>query len=162
MKYGAHVTIIGNEDQQGYKQELLDFVANHNLHDKVNFRDQLPRHALLQEFANFDLIVFPSRRLEAFSLTVVEAQAKGLAVVYSAVGGGITDTVGDGGIPVENNSPEGLAQVLDNIYEHPQLLAEARAKGLENAEQYRLSASRDRLFGLSKELIDARAANGTL
>jgi glycosyltransferase involved in cell wall biosynthesis len=101
-------------------------------------------------------MVLPSRRLEAFSLAAVEAQANGLPLIYAA-GGGIESTVGDGGIRLTANTPEVLGQTLDEAYRRPELLADVRRKGLANAEKYRLSVSSERLLRLSRELI-ARGA----
>jgi glycosyltransferase involved in cell wall biosynthesis len=156
-----HLTIIGNEDQKGYKQRMLDSVQAHNLSSKVNFKPQLTREQLMKEFSNYDVIVFPSRQLEAFSLTVVEAQANGLPVIYHP-GGGIANTVGTSGIKMSDASPEALATVLDTVYAHPEILAATQAKGYENAKQYTLGASRTKLFDISKRLITQYRADRTL
>jgi glycosyltransferase involved in cell wall biosynthesis len=106
----------------------------------------------MRAFADYDIVVFPSRRLEAFSLTVVEAQAKGLPVIINP-GGGISDTVGDSGIRLQACTPQSLAATLDSVYENPRLLMELQAKGFDNAAKYKLSASKKRLLDLSAELI---------
>ena len=156
-KENIHLTVIGNEDQAGYLRTMHEIVSRNNLSDRVTFLPQLPRGELLEAFTNYDVMVLPSRRLEAFSLTAVEAQAKGLPVIYSAEGGGLTSTVGDGGIPVNPNTPQALAGVLDAVTANPNRLAAVRQRGFANAEKYRLSASRNRLLELSEELI-ARGA----
>jgi glycosyltransferase involved in cell wall biosynthesis len=155
MKYVLNdisLTVIGDEDQKGFKAELLSFVEENRLDDQVSFQDQLPRDELLEAFSEYDVILFPSRSLEAFSLTVVEAQAKGLPVIFNP-GGGITDTAGGAGIMITENTPEGVAELLDHVYQNPEILEEAQARGYENAEQYRASASQQRLFTLSRKLI---------
>jgi glycosyltransferase involved in cell wall biosynthesis len=151
----VELTVIGNEDQKGYKQRMTDFVAAHDL--KVSFRDQLSREELMHVFRDFDAIVFPSRKLEAFSLTVVEAQAAGLPVIYFP-GGGITDTVGDSGIAITQNTPRGLARLLDEVHDRPELLEEARRAGYRNAEKYRISTSRKKLFDITETVITDRRA----
>jgi len=160
VKHPIQLTVIGNEDQKGYKQQMLDFVSAHHLEDRIAFKDQLPREELMQAFNDFDAIVFPSRRLEAFSLTVVEAQAAGLPTIYFP-GGGITDTVGGSGIPIDQNTPEGLAKVLDEIYEHPAMLSKVQAQGYDNAEKYRTSLSKKKLLEISERLITDRRAGWT-
>jgi glycosyltransferase involved in cell wall biosynthesis len=155
MKYisnNVSLTVIGNEDQKNFKDDLLTFVKANQLENRVSFKNQLPRNELLTTFLNYDVIVFPSRSLEAFSLTVVEAQVKGLPVIFNP-GGGITDTVGNAGIIITENTPEGLAKLLDAVYKKPEMLVKMRNAGYENAEKYRASASQARLFTLSKELI---------
>jgi glycosyltransferase involved in cell wall biosynthesis len=150
----THLTIIGNEDEAGYKTNMQQFARQHGLQHAVTFQAQLPREQLLAAFQNFDVIVFPSRRLEAFSLTVVEAQASGLPVVCGQ-GGGIVDTLGDGGLLLPETTPRALARALDHLYENPTLLQTMQAKGYHNAEKYRLSASQARLFALSQQCITA-------
>jgi glycosyltransferase involved in cell wall biosynthesis len=68
-------------------------------------------------------------------------------------GGGITDTVGGAGIKITENTPEGVAKLLDHLYQNPEILEKVRMRGYENAEHYRVSASQQRLLTLSKELI---------
>lgn len=156
--HDMHLTVVGNEDEAGYKASMLDVVRENQLQDRVTFKDQMPREALLHSFADFDVMVFPSSSLEAFSLAAVEAQAAGLPIVVHVGGGGIADTVGDNALLIDQNTPERLAETLDTIYEHSQLLADLQAKGRANAEKYRLSASRERLLELSRQLLDQRRA----
>ena len=151
-KNDIHLTVIGNEDQAGYKKEMLDFVDTNNLDGRVAFKDQLSREQLLNEFSKFDAIILPSRSLEAFSLTVVEAQAKGLPVIFNP-GGGITETAGTSGIAITTNTPEGVAHLLDDIYDHPHILKTAREQGFKNAEKYKTSTSVNSLFAISRALI---------
>jgi glycosyltransferase involved in cell wall biosynthesis len=158
VKQPVELTVIGNEDQKGFKQRLTDFVVVHHLEDRITFKDQLPREELLRAFRDFDAIVFPSRKLEAFSLTVVEAQAVGLPVIYFP-GGGITDTVGDSGIVITDNTPEGLARLLDEIHDRPELLQDAQQAGYRNAERYRISTSRKKLFDITETIVTDRRAS---
>lgn len=160
MKYvhsDVRLTVIGNEDQTDYKQHMLDFVRDNNLANRIMFRDQLPRDELLDEFSQYDAIIFPSRSLEAFSLTVVEAQARGIPVIYNP-GGGITNTVGNGGVRITDNTPTGVAELLDDICQTPAQLTDSQAKGYQNAEKYRASSSQKNLFSISSDLIARRVS----
>lgn len=147
-----HLTIIGDEDQAGYVQSMQVFIKKHGIEDKITFIPHLPRDELLKAFSRYDVMVLPSRKLEAFSLTVVEAQATGLPVIY-APGGGIVSTAGGGGIMLEKNTPEKLAQALDKLYRSPAMLGKLQHRGFANAQNYKLSLSKDRLFELSKKLV---------
>lgn len=156
VKHPMNLTVIGNEDQKGFKQQLISSVLEHDLQAHVTFMAQQPREVLLEQmFDQFDVIVFPSRRLEAFSLTVVEAQAKGLPVIYFP-GGGITDTVGGAGIAMSAATPESLARALDSVFVAPDQLSKIQARGYKNAEHYRLSTSRRKLFEISQDIIASR------
>lgn len=157
-KHSVTVTVIGNEDETGYLKTIDNIVSKHALDDRITFRPQLSREDLLNEFINYDAIIFPSRSLEAFSLTVVEAQAKGLPVIFNP-GGGITDTVGDSGIRITDNTPRGVAKLIDKICDNPSLLNDARSRGYDNAAKYKLSASRERLFTISRELINNKPSD---
>ena len=75
-------------------------------------------------------------------------------MVYNP-GGGIANTVGASGLALSHCTPDNLAQILDYLYENPNVLQELKAKGYKNAAKYKLSASRERLFELSEELIVA-------
>jgi glycosyltransferase involved in cell wall biosynthesis len=152
ITHDAKLTVIGNEDQAGYVDMMHSTVREYKLEDRVTFRPQLSRKELLDEFINYDVIILPSRSLEAFSLTVVEAQAKGLPVIFNP-GGGITDTVGESGIKISDNSPKGVAKLIDELCENPTLLYEARSRGYDNAVKYKLSSSKERLFSISRDLL---------
>ena len=86
------LTIIGNEDESGYKEKLNTIIRD-GLLNSVIFENQVPRDTLISLFNNYDLIVFPSVAIEAFSLTTIEAQSTGLPVVYARAGG-IADGAG--------------------------------------------------------------------
>lgn len=152
VRHDMRLTVIGNEDQAGYKAEMQQFIAEHGLGDRVTFQDQLPRDVLMEALDRFDVAVFPSTGLEAFSLTVVEAQAHGLPVV-AAPGGGIINTVGKGGLILRGYTPELFAKALDALYEQPERLTELQQKGYQNAENYRLSRSQHNLWNLSHKLL---------
>ena len=151
-----HLTVIGNEDEAGYMQQLLGIIASHGLENRVTLMQQLSREDLMRAFSNYDVIVFPSRELEAFCLTVIEAQANGLPVIFNP-GGGITETVGDSGIRLLACTAQDIALALEEVYEDPQILEDLRIKGYLNAEYYRMSSSTQRLFDLSKNIIEQHA-----
>jgi len=147
-----HLTVIGNEDEAGYVNNMQAFVEAHRLKHLVTFKPQLTREKLLKSFDQFDVIVFPSIALEAFSLTVVEAQLKGLPVVFGKAGG-IVNTVGDSGVPLSEVTPNALAKALDSIYDHPEMLRDTQKRGFTNAAKYRLSKSQNNLLTISKRLL---------
>jgi glycosyltransferase involved in cell wall biosynthesis len=150
-----HLTVIGNEDEPGYKNKMVAFVDKYGIGQSVSFKDQLTRDELLEVFSQFDVIVFPSTGIEAFSLTVVEAQARGLPVVASPAGG-IVNTLGNGGILLRENTPMQLARTLDSLYDNPRRLSDMQAHGYANAEKYRLSNSQKRLFDISRQLVNSK------
>jgi len=158
LKYTKNMvalTIIGNEDESGYMQTLKSITKSNSIKD-VSFKNQVPRDTLIKMFNEYDLIVFPSVAVEAFSLTTIEAQATGLPVVYARAGG-ISNAVGDSGLIIEPNTPQELANVFDNIFRNPSLLRQYQLKGYKNAIHFKMSKQRKALFEITENLIKEKA-----
>jgi glycosyltransferase involved in cell wall biosynthesis len=156
MKYiqeNVNLTIIGGEDEVGYKQKMVDEVNKNNLQDKVNFIDHLPQRELWKRFDDYHIIVFPSTVLEAFSLTTIEAQARGLMVVYAGAGG-IENAVGESGIKVNENTPGCWANTIKNIFYNTEIIEKYQKLGYKNAEKFRLSNIKKEFFDISRNLIN--------
>ncbi len=148
----VHLTIIGNEDEAGYKEKLHKIVNEHHI-TNITFQDQVKRENLWKLMNTYDLMVFPSTILEAFSLTSIEAQARGLAVMY-AKAGGIENAVSNTGIVVEKNTPEEWAWKIKGVLNEPKKLATYEKLGYRNAEKHRISKVRDKYFEISQRLIN--------
>lgn len=156
MKYlpdGIHLTVMGNEDERGYKEKLLRAVKTNNLHSKVSFVPPVTRQELWKEFSDFQLIVFPSTELECFSLTAIEAQAQGLVVAYHKNAGGIENVIKDSGIKIPNNTPQEWAEKIKAIYYEPSILSKYRNLGYENSQKYKLSARKDDFFQVNRDFL---------
>lgn len=151
----ASLDIIGGEDEKGYIEKLLKLINDNNLTSRVQIEPQIDREDLWSRFSDYDAILIPSRELEAFSLTAIEAQAHGLPVIYGN-GGGIVDVVGKSGIQIHDNNPLTLAKIIDRIAENPIILKEYRRLGLNNANQYKLSNQIDKLLELSQKLCQKK------
>ncbi|MCE7005496.1 glycosyltransferase [Kibdelosporangium philippinense] len=99
-----------------------------------------PDHA----FGTFDVLCVPSRA-EAFPLVIVEAMARGLPVVSSAVGS-VPDLLDNGraGVLVENVTAAAWAAALRPIIEEPTRLTALAAAGARRAaELYTVDAMTD-------------------
>jgi glycosyltransferase involved in cell wall biosynthesis len=147
------LNVIGNEDEPGFMDKLKEIVHNNSLEDVVSFYPQISREELIEKYSQYDAILIPSRYLEAFSLTSIEAQSRGLPVIYGN-GGGISNVVGDSGYLIEDNRPQTLAKIIDEININRDLLGELRNKGYSNAENFRLSNQIKSLLELSTKLIN--------
>lgn len=150
-KNTVKLTVLGNEDESGYIEKLKSIIETNSLKNVV-FKEQVPRDTLLQIFNDFDLIVFPSVAVEAFSLTTIEAQASGLPVAY-ALAGGIVNAVGKSGIVIDPNTPQKLAEIFDTICEQPALLQVYQTKGYENALSFKMSKRREAMFNITESLM---------
>ncbi|OJH35968.1 glycosyltransferase family 4 protein [Cystobacter ferrugineus] len=156
----VHLTVIGGEETPGYLEQMRAETSAHALEARVRFEGHLPRETLVERFSEFDIIVIPSRRVEAFSLTAVEAQARGLVVVCASTGG-ITDAVGESAVRLRENTPEVLAEALGRLRDEPSLRDVYRTRGYHNAERHRMSVIRPRFFTLSQEYIQRADATAS-
>lgn len=156
MKYlddNFHLTIIGGEDEQGYKQKMLDETGRSGTENRVNFMDHMRQDKLWEKMLEFDVMVFPPRTLEAFSLSTIEAQAMGIPIIYAGAGG-IENAVGDSGIRIKENTPEEWANQLRFVRENPEILSQYQKTGFTNAEKHRLSKIKSTFFQTSRNLIE--------
>ena len=101
--------------------------------------------------ASLDVFAFPSL-FEGLCLAVIEAQAAGVPVVATAVGG-IKETVveGETGLLVPTRDPEALASAIRRLLAHPdeaaRLAAEARRRALERYSEERMVSGTLALYG---------------
>jgi glycosyltransferase involved in cell wall biosynthesis len=146
------IDIIGEEDELGFRKKLKNFVRQKSLDHRIRFHHQVSRKELMELYSQYDAILIPSISIEAFSLTAVEAQARGLPVIYGN-GGGITNVLGESGYLIEDNSPQTLARIIDELNMDRNKLKLLREKGYENANRYKLSRQIDEILRLSQQIV---------
>jgi glycosyltransferase involved in cell wall biosynthesis len=113
----------------------------------------LDRVALWAAFAEHDLLVVPSARLEAFGLVTVEAQACGLPVAYQPVPG-LTEVLGDTGLRIDFAGPPGAVHAaFTRLCKDPTELDGFRAAGYRNAARFPLSRTIRELSALSESVL---------
>ena len=118
LRNAATVEIVG--DGPLY-DSLVKLCADLGLHN-VTFHGFIPQERLPHFLNSIDLFVMPTRVPEAFGVAAVEAQAMGIPVVASRIGG-IGEAVSDGetGILVTPDDPDALAEAIDRLIEDPAL-----------------------------------------
>lgn len=115
------------------REELESAARNVGLGDRFTFTGQ--RDDVPELLASFDVFAFPSF-FEGLCLAVIEAQAVGVPVVATAVGG-LAETVvpGETGVRCEPGDPVSLADGINWVLEHPGaaagLAAEAKRRALD-------------------------------
>lgn len=155
LNFKVKLDVIGDEDERGFRQKLEQIVIEKDLGSQVNFHEKISREDLWNKYSEYDCIVIPSRSLEAFSLTAVEAQARGLVVIYGN-GGGIREVIGESGLCISDNDPETLAAIISEVNKDRNVLAEYRLRGYENAKRYRLEDQIVAILNLSENEIVKR------
>ncbi len=153
LDFYAILDVIGDEDETAYKAKLEGMIGKLKIEDRVTLHPKILREQLWDRFSDYDVILIPSRSLEAFSLTAVEAQARGLVVIYGN-GGGIKNVVGDSGICIEDNTALTLADKLKRIQSDRSILDTYRKLGYKNAQKYKLENQVMALLDLSQKLIN--------
>jgi glycosyltransferase involved in cell wall biosynthesis len=105
--------IIGEGSE---RRSLENLTERLNLRDRVRFLGEIPNEQISEYLAGGDCFVLSSLR-EGFGIVILEAQAAGLPVVASNVGG-IPDLVEDGktGLLVKPEDPDQLAVAINRVY----------------------------------------------
>ena len=116
--------------------------------DRVHLIPPQPHGTLAGFYRAANVLVMPSRS-ETFGLVAAEAQACGLPVVASAVGG-LPYAVADGtsGFLVDGHGPGDYAKSLLKILDDPVLAGELRTGALQFSERFSWTATADRLLEL--------------
>jgi D-inositol-3-phosphate glycosyltransferase len=122
--------------------------ANAGIEERVLLRDPVPHRALAVAYRAADVVVVPSRS-ESFGLVAAEAQACGIPVVASAVGG-LAHAVADGesGLLVVGWDPADYAAALERVLTDHALAARLARGAVANAEQFSWPVTVDRMLEL--------------
>lgn len=143
---------------RGKDKALLEgMIAEHGLEGKVKL---LPASEDLPgEMAKASIYVLSSR-YEGFPLVLVEAMAKGLAVVAYDCPTGPADIIDDhrNGLLVPPRDVEALSAAMLEMVEDDELRRRCAAAAVETARDYTMAAIGPRWEELLHELWDARAA----
>ena len=132
----VQASLAGDSFQSGYREQLEQWLKQHNLDGQVQFVGQLGRQALARFYALHHVGVFPSIHPEAFGIVAAEMMASGLVVVSSGVGGA-GELIDDGrtGLRFQAGNSQDLARCLMQLAQDANLLNELRQAGQREAQQ---------------------------
>lgn len=82
------LTIIGDSQDQSYKERLKEQATRLGLENSITFRPPVAEQELFDLFQHFDIYLFPSL-YEPFSLTLILALEAAIPTIASAVGGNV-------------------------------------------------------------------------
>lgn len=154
--YSVHLVVVGDGPQRAELEGLARRLGVQGCVHFLGLRRDVPHLLPL-----FDVLVLPSRN-EGMGRAAVEAQAAGIPVVASRVGG-IPDVVADGetGLLVAPEDPEALARALATLVADPvrrtRMGKAAREWVKEHLTAEAMVASLDRLYRERTEAKPARA-----
>lgn len=151
------IWIIGDAPaaKQSYKNELRVLARRLGIQDHVEFLGN--RKDVAQLLAQADVFVLSTVTQEAFGRVILEAQAAGVPVVATSVGG-VVDIIDDGktGLLVLPKDPDGMARavlrVLNDKKFAAQLVDAARQKLL---EQFTLERMASQTLEVYAELLNS-------
>ncbi|MGH8873753.1 MAG: glycosyltransferase [Acidimicrobiia bacterium] len=134
----------GEEEQSGLQARA----AALELGEAVRFLPPIPHGRLADVYRAADVLVFPSRS-ESFGLVAAEAQACGLPVVASRVGGLVyaVDHVSSGFL-ISGWRPDDYAEAMVELLDDPVLAAEMSRAAVDHAERFSWDATADRFLEL--------------
>jgi glycosyltransferase involved in cell wall biosynthesis len=139
------------QGRSGYVEELNRAIAANGLRESVSIVGHLGQMSLA--LAASDLAVFPVIEPEAFGRGAVEAQAMGVPVIASKLGG-LAETIVDGetGILVSPGHPEALAAAIEKLLD---MSSEARAAmGMRGRDRVRRSYGKEALQASTLQIYD--------
>ena len=96
-----------------------DVIAKRGLKDRVQFKSDLTREALADEFATATVAVTPSM-YEGFGLPAAEAMSCGTPVIVTD-GGALPEVAGAAGLIVPKGDPDALARKITRLLTTPDL-----------------------------------------
>lgn len=151
-KSEARLLVVGAPDGDHGLRELHRArcrAAHLGISDRVGFVGTVAHRDLHRYYSAADVLLFASRR-ESFGLVVLEAQACGLPVVTTRVGGA-ADVVEDGvtGFIVDHGDAEQLARCLDRALD-PLLAPALRVRASESARRFTWDRTASRLVDVLK------------
>ncbi|MGQ9592751.1 MAG: glycosyltransferase family 4 protein [Planctomycetota bacterium] len=142
-----HLVLVGGGK---HREELEELSEELRIRNRVEFAGQLPPGAPVRDrLDRADLFVLPSRQ-EGLPRTLLEAMARGLPCIGSAVGG-IPEL-----LPPEDLVPPGnpavLADLIAAVLQDPERRARMAARNLENARAYREEVLQKRRIEFYREV----------
>jgi lipopolysaccharide heptosyltransferase II len=117
-----------------YRQELEALVKRLNLSKYISFLGE--RHDIVKQYEKLDLLVMPSIGEETFGRVIIEAQAKGVPVIASRIGG-IVDIIKDNenGILVAPRDHNSLSEAVIKVLKDKDLQERFSKNGRESVEK---------------------------
>jgi D-inositol-3-phosphate glycosyltransferase len=141
---------------------LRRLAARAGVADRVRFLEPVPHHQLPSLYAAADAVLVPSRS-ESFGMVALEAQACGVPVLASAVGG-LPYVVADGetGLLVPPGDHAALADRLVRLLGHRGLRTRLSVNARRHASRFSWERTADLVHSVYGELIPVLAGPGAL
>lgn len=142
------------EGKEGYLKQLKSLAERFGISESVEFLG--PKENIAEILSNMDALVMPSIGHEAFGRVVIEAQAAGVPVVATRMGG-LTDIIEDrtNGLLVAPWNVKQLADAIIDVLKDSNLAEKLANKARENVQQkFTLSVMADKTISAYNEALN--------
>ncbi len=145
------LTMIGNGSQMSLVRDLAE---RHGLGSQLRLPGMLPYTQVLQEMAEADIFVMPSRS-EGFGLVLIEAAAQRLPLVAFDVRSGPRSIISEGenGYLIEDGDLEAFASTCRRLMQDPALRVALGERAREMAKRFSETAVMDRWAAVLEERV---------
>ncbi|NLE64768.1 MAG: glycosyltransferase, partial [Elusimicrobia bacterium] len=152
------VKVVGDAppSKTHYKQSLLALVERMGITSRIQFLGN--RKDIPQILSDSDVLVLPTVTHEAFGRVIIEAQAVGVPVVATKVGG-VVDIIEDGqsGILVPPVDADAIATAVKRLLKDPALVDEMIVRARKRVEErYTLGRMVDSTLAVYKETLESK------
>ncbi|MBA7620644.1 D-inositol-3-phosphate glycosyltransferase [subsurface metagenome] len=145
------LVIVGDGSE---RENLESLSAKLGLTERVKFLGQIPNEKIPEYLAEADCFCLPSLR-EGFGIVILEAQAAGIPVIGTKVGG-ILDLIEDDktGILVESKNPEAISRAISKIYANPDFVQNLVQNARINLEKYNWDNISQQVFNIYQKCLN--------
>jgi len=146
----AKLILIG----EGPERKKLEFqIARLGLQDRVELKGKLTNQAIPEELQKAEVFVLPSLS-EGLGISILEAQACGVPVIASKVGG-ILDIIEDRktGILIEPKNPRQIAQAIIKIFSQPEFAQKLIQNAKDDLKKYDWQNIAQKINRIYQELL---------
>ena len=136
---------------------MKELVKELNLEDSVEFLGRIPLNEVSNVFNSFDIAVFPSLR-ESFGVAAVEAQACGIPVIVTSVGGHPEVVINDKtGIIVESENSRQISDAILKLLNDENLRKSMSIEGRNFVkENYEINLNFNAIEDIYKEILNIK------
>jgi glycosyltransferase involved in cell wall biosynthesis len=151
-------------EQRSYLAQIRTNLDNWGLAHEFHYHGEIDRRAKVDFLHGLNVLSVPESYAEPKGLFLLEAMAAGIPVVQPRRGA-FTEMVEKtgGGILVEPDNPEHLAQAFGELSKHPERLRELGLRGFEGVRtHYSATQMADRALAVYRALLERQAFVATL
>jgi glycosyltransferase involved in cell wall biosynthesis len=126
-----YLDIIGTGNRD-YVKGLQDLINDLRLEERVRFLGYLAYAQILKKYGDYDALLCTPRWEEPFTISIIEAMARGL-LVFATISGGNSEIISHGvnGILVPKDDPATLAHAIEKTMKDPTLVQSMRLNALD-------------------------------